>query len=107
MAKNKKKVAPTKDQDVEHIVIVEPFNQRFVTLENHIVDDDTSKQVYTEDMDKAKELLQVAVNEVMEGVLPLGELLNIAKRKVRRTSVLTEEENEALDKLHVEVEVKY
>ena len=61
----------------------------------------------TDAMDKAQELLQIAVNEVMEDVLPLGELLNLAKRKVRRTSVITEKENEALDKLHVEVEVRY
>lgn len=103
MAKNKKKV---QEQDVEHIVIVEPLKIQNVPVNVEVVDD-TSKQVSTEDMDKAKELVQVAVNEVIEAVLPLGELLNIAKRKVRRTSVLTEEENEALDKLHVEVEVKY
>lgn len=103
MAKNKKKV---QEQDVEHIVIVEPLKIQNVPMNVEVVDD-TSKQVSTEDMDKSKELVQVAVNEVIEAVLPLGELLNIAKRKVRRTSVLTEEENEALDKLHVEVEVKY
>lgn len=103
MAKNKKKSVV--EQEVEHIVIAEPFNQRYVPLETVV--DDTQKEVCTADMDKARELLQVAVYEVMEGVLPLGELLNIAKRKVRHTSVLTEEENEALDKLHVEVDVKY
>lgn len=103
MAKNKKKV---QEQDVEHIVIVEPLKIQNVPVNVEVVDA-TSKQVSTEDIDKAKELVQVAVNEVIEAVLPLGELLNIAKRKVRRTSVLTEEENEALDKLHVEVEVKY
>lgn len=91
MAKNKNKV---QEQSVEHTLVIEPKLSE-------------TKVEVTDAMDKAQELLQIAVNEVMEAVLPLGELLNLAKRKVRHTSVITEKENEALDKLHVEVEVRY
>ena len=91
MAKNKNKV---QEQGVEHTLVIEPKLSE-------------TKVEVTYAMDKAQELLQIAVNEVMEDALPLGELLNLAKRKVRRTSVITEKENEALDKLHVEVEVRY
>ena len=91
MAKNKNKV---QEQGVERTLVIEPKLSE-------------TKVEVTDAMDKAQELLQIAVNEVMEDVLPLGELLNLAKRKLRRTSVITEKENEALDKLHVEVEVRY
>ena len=82
------------EQGVERTLVIEPELSE-------------TKVEVTDAMDKAQELLQIAVNEVMEDALPLGELLNLAKRKVRRTSVITEKENEALDKLHVEVEVRY
>lgn len=53
-----------------------------------------------------KSLLQNAVNEVLDGVISKKELKAIALRKVRRLSVLTEEEDNQLDKLEVFVIVK-
>lgn len=100
MAKNKKKV---QEQTTEHIVIVEPKNENNVAPVEEVVE---VKEVSSKDIEKAQELLQVAVNEVVEGIIPLGELLKIALRKVRATSVLTKEEDKALNTLHIEVIVE-
>lgn len=113
MAKNKKKVntfeqekkagVVAQDQTSEHILIIP---NECLSEELKAKEDDVKKEVTTA-MDKVQDLLQVAVNEVIEGVMPLGEILTIAKRKVRMTSVLSEEEDNELDKLHIEVDVKY
>ena len=65
------------------------------------------KREVTPAMAKAQELMNTAVREVLYGIISDEELLNIARRKVRQTSVLTEEENEALEEVHIEVKVWY
>lgn len=65
------------------------------------------KKDTTDAMDKAKDLMNTAVNEVLDGIISKKELLALAMRKVRATSVLSEEEDDALSKLHIEVKVWY
>ncbi len=108
MAKNKKKVQE-QEQGVEHILVIEPklgetkvepeavFNQK----------DEDAKAEATPATDKAQELMNNAVNEVLDGIISKKDLLTIAIRKVRATSVLTEEEDDALSKLHIEVRAFY
>lgn len=99
MAKNKKKVqAPvnvvpaTTEQEVKEVVT--EVNEPVLCT-------------CSDSMAKARELLNNAVKEVLDGIVTRQELLSIALRKVRATSVLTEEENEALDKLEIDVNVIY
>lgn len=63
------------------------------------------KQEVTPAMQKAQELMEDAVNEVLDGIISKKELLSIAIRKVRATSVLSEEEDDALGQLNIEVKV--
>lgn len=108
MAKNKKKViGVAKELPYPYNVGVKPTVEYVEVNENTQPTYTEEKREVTPAMDKAQDLLQVAVNEVIEGVMPLGEILTIAKRKVRMTSVLSEEEDNELDKLHIEVDVKY
>ena len=88
MAKNKKKVQE-QEQGVEHIK------------------DEDAKAEATPATDKAQDLMNTAVNEVLDGIISKKELLAIAMRKVRATSVLSEEEDDALSKLHIEVRAFY
>lgn len=103
MAKNKKKAV----QEKEHILIIEPKsgNDNIVNPEEVFKKDAGEKQEVTDAMNKAQELMNNAVNEVLDGIISKKELLSIAIRKVRATSVLSVEEDDALGKLHIEVKV--
>lgn len=107
MAKNKKKVQE-QEQGVEHILVIEPkLGETKVEPEAVFNQPVVEKMEVTTAMDKAQDLMNTAVNEVLDGIISKKELLAIAIRKVRATSVLSEEEDDALSKLHIEVKVWY
>ena len=107
MAKNKKKVQE-QEQGVEHILIIEPkLGETKVEPEAVFNQPVVEKMEVTNAMNKAQDLMNTAVNEVLDGIISKKELLAIAIRKVRATSVLSEEEDDALSKLHIEVKVWY
>lgn len=107
MAKNKKKVQE-QEQGVEHILVIEPkLGETKVEPEAVFNQPVVEKMEVTTAMDKAQDLMNTAVNDVLDGIISKKELLAIAIRKVRATSVLSEEEDDALSKLHIEVKVWY
>lgn len=107
MAKNKKKVQE-QEQGVEHILVIEPkLGETKVEPEVVFNQPVVEKMEVTTAMDKAQDLMNTAVNDVLDGIISKKELLAIAIRKVRATSVLSEEEDDALSKLHIEVKVWY
>lgn len=107
MAKNKKKVQE-QEQGVEHILVIEPkLGETKVEPEAVFNQPAVEKMEVTNAMGKAQELMNTAVNDVLDGIISKKELLAIAIRKVRATSVLSEEEDDALSKLHIEVKVWY
>lgn len=107
MAKKKKVVGQETNTNVTydagHITVIKP-----TVGEDNIVKPEevfAEKKEITDAMSKAQELMDNAVNEVLDGIISKKELLNIAIRKVRATSVLSVEEDDALGKMHIEVKV--
>ena len=101
MAKNKKKVqAPVAVESTTPVATEQEVKQEVKVEAQEVT-------TCSDSMAKARELLNNAVNEVLDGIVTKQELLSIALRKVRATSVLTEEENDALNRLEVEINVIY
>lgn len=99
--KNKKAV----EQTIEQVTTITPTEESVVVPAESVPV--MSKEISTHAKAKAQELLNTAVKDVLAGIISSEALLSIARRKVRQTSVLSEEENEALEKLHIEVKVLY
>ena len=105
MAKKKKAVEQETNTNVTydagHITVIKPT----LDEDNIVKPKEVFEEEITDAMSKAQELMNNAVNEVLDGIISKKELLNIAIRKVRATSVLSVEEDDALGKMHIEVKV--
>lgn len=105
MAKKKKVTEVVKELPYPYNVGVKPAVEYVEVNENTQPTSTEEKKEVTDAMSKAQELMDNAVNEVLDGIISKKELLNIAIRKVRATSVLSVEEDDALGKMHIEVKV--